>query len=157
MNTYKTLPISERPCAAGGFISYRCKGRFSWIMIGARDDADALREARRSSDSIQPDTLERWNGDYYEPIARTQRFTLRGTYGDFVVDGRGVRVGPIENVYPYMVRIDLAEYRATYPKNTINEADVCDVAFWDADGNYEHASPDYREEVKKSAHGRGEI
>lgn len=42
-------PVHERPCAAPGLVSYRYwNGAYGWVMIGARDDADALREAARS-------------------------------------------------------------------------------------------------------------
>jgi hypothetical protein len=59
MNTW------DKPLAAPGLRSYRCKGRFGWIMIGATDDADALREARRSSDVADLATLqEHRNGAY---------------------------------------------------------------------------------------------
>ena len=57
----------DKPCAAHGLMSYRYKGRYGWIMIGARDDADALREAARSSSAaIDPANLQRWNGTTYE-------------------------------------------------------------------------------------------
>ena len=36
--------------AAQGFETYRYKGRFGWIYIGANSTAEALREARRSTD-----------------------------------------------------------------------------------------------------------
>lgn len=39
----------NRPCAAHGLNSYRYGGPYGWIMIGATDDADALREAARDS------------------------------------------------------------------------------------------------------------
>ena len=56
----------DKPCAAHGLTSYRYKGRYSWIMIGARDDADALREAARSSsDAIDRANLQIWNGAEY--------------------------------------------------------------------------------------------
>ena len=57
----------NRPCAAQGLNSYRYQnGRYGWIMIGAVDDADALREAgRSSSDTIDPAKLQRWNGEAY--------------------------------------------------------------------------------------------
>jgi hypothetical protein len=55
----------ERPCAAPGLLSYRARGRFGWIMIGARDDADAMREALRSTDKVH--TLEKWDGTRYAP------------------------------------------------------------------------------------------
>ena len=37
-----------RPCAAAGLTSFRYKGRYGFIMIGATNTEDALREARRS-------------------------------------------------------------------------------------------------------------
>jgi len=57
----------NRPCAAQGLTSYRYdNGRYGWIMIGAVDDADAIREAGRShSDTIDPAKLQRWNGEQY--------------------------------------------------------------------------------------------
>ena len=56
----------DKPCAAHGLTSYRYKGRYGWIMIGARDDADALREAARSSsDAINRANLQVWNGTEY--------------------------------------------------------------------------------------------
>lgn len=57
----------ERPCAAAGLESFRYRGPFGWIMIGAKDTADALKEAARSTDAaIEPGKLERWNGKAYE-------------------------------------------------------------------------------------------
>jgi hypothetical protein len=55
----------DRPCADHGLTSYRYRGRYGWIMIGATDHADALREAGRSTDDITPDKLEIWNGTQY--------------------------------------------------------------------------------------------
>lgn len=57
----------NRPCAAQGLTSYRYdNGRYGWIMIGAVDDADALREAGRSSSApIDTAKLQRWNGEAY--------------------------------------------------------------------------------------------
>lgn len=56
----------NRPCAAAGLTSYRYRGRYGWIMIGAKDDADAMREAKRStSDPILYERLERWTGQGY--------------------------------------------------------------------------------------------
>ena len=55
----------ERPCAAKGLTSYRYKGRYGWIMIGAGDRAEALREAARSTDNVLPENLQVWNGKEY--------------------------------------------------------------------------------------------
>lgn len=57
----------DRPCAAAGLASYRCKGRYGWIMIGATSHADALREARRSCDVARREDLEVWDGSRYVP------------------------------------------------------------------------------------------
>mgnify|MGYP001556602952 CR=1 FL=1 len=65
------IDICDRPLAAAPLKSYRYKGAYGWIMIGARDDADALIQAARSfSDkrlTANEDNLERWNGYFYEP------------------------------------------------------------------------------------------
>lgn len=61
------MDTHNKPCATHGLTSYRYRGRYSWIMIGAHDDADALREAARSSSiTIDPSNLQRWNGAAYE-------------------------------------------------------------------------------------------
>jgi hypothetical protein len=63
----------DRPCAAPGLTSYRYRGAYGWIMIGAIGHADALREAARSlSDKRHAPTLDRleiWTGDRYAPCA----------------------------------------------------------------------------------------
>jgi hypothetical protein len=51
----------NKPMAAEGLISYRCKGRYGWIMIGATDTNDALNEAARSTDKVQKETLQIWS------------------------------------------------------------------------------------------------
>jgi len=59
------MNLTDKPLAAPGLTSYRCKGRFGWVMIGAKDREDALEEARRSSDFVKPETLEVWDGEKY--------------------------------------------------------------------------------------------
>lgn len=63
-----SLPPDERPLAAEGLTSYRCRGRYGWIMIGARDHEDALREARRSHHEARIEDLQIWNGVYYADL-----------------------------------------------------------------------------------------
>lgn len=60
--------ITSRPLAAPGLTSYRCKGAFGWIMIGAADHEDALREARRSYKGARFEDLQIWNGKQYVPV-----------------------------------------------------------------------------------------
>ncbi len=59
--------LEDRPLAAIGLTSYRCKGRYGWIMIGAKDPEDAYREALRSSREAQRADLEVWDGQRYVP------------------------------------------------------------------------------------------
>lgn len=58
--------LYDRPLAAQGLISYRAKGRYGHVMIGAKNDNDAWSEASRSTD--RPTKLEVWNGEAYIPV-----------------------------------------------------------------------------------------
>ena len=58
----------NRPCAAVGLTSYRYRGRYGFIMIGAHNTQDALKEAARSTDSVDISKLEVWNGQSYENV-----------------------------------------------------------------------------------------
>jgi hypothetical protein len=53
--------------ASAGLTSYRLRGRYGWIMIGARDHDDAMREARRSWADAPRSSLEVWDGSQYVP------------------------------------------------------------------------------------------
>lgn len=59
--------LTSKPLAMPGLISYRCKGLFNWIMIGATDDEDAFKQALRSSTHAKRETLQVWNGNEYVP------------------------------------------------------------------------------------------
>lgn len=65
--------ICDRPLAAAPLKSYRYKDAYGWIMIGAKNDADALAQAARSfSDkrtTADADNLERWNGSCYGSVS----------------------------------------------------------------------------------------
>ncbi|HUW46806.1 MAG TPA: hypothetical protein VMW50_13535 [Dehalococcoidia bacterium] len=63
--------ITDRPLADKGLTSYRYKGMFGWIMIGAKHKEDALEEAARSVCGATPvtaDNLQVWNGKKYIPV-----------------------------------------------------------------------------------------
>lgn len=62
------MTIQDKPLAADGFKSYRCMGAFNWIMIGAVDHADAIREALRSNPHAKLDTLQQWRDGQYQAI-----------------------------------------------------------------------------------------
>lgn len=71
MDSYNGRQLHDKPLAIGSLTSYRYKGRYGWIMIGARDNDDALREAARSTnDPIDPTMLEVWKGDEYTNAGR---------------------------------------------------------------------------------------
>lgn len=56
------LALINRPLTSPGLTSYRYKGRYGWVMIGAKDNDDALSEARRSiSTPPKLENLEIWN------------------------------------------------------------------------------------------------
>ena len=69
----RILPMEDRPLAARGLTSYRLRGRYGYIMIGARDHEDAMREAARSTPNPDRAALEIWNGDRYVKVFGTGR------------------------------------------------------------------------------------
>lgn len=58
---YPERPVHERPCADVGLISYRYRGPYGWVMIGAKNHDDALNEAHRSCDQVLTANLEVWD------------------------------------------------------------------------------------------------
>jgi hypothetical protein len=65
------LDAHNRPCAAPGLTSYRYLSPYnSWVMIGAKDPDDALREAMRSvTGPVSPDRLQVWDGKTYVRVS----------------------------------------------------------------------------------------
>ena len=64
------MNVCDKPLAAAGLTSYRYKGRYGWVMIGATDANDALREALRSTPGpVSMDNLEVYGLAGYEPVA----------------------------------------------------------------------------------------
>ena len=61
--------FTGRPLASAGMISYRCKGAYGWIMIGAADSDDAMREAWRSSATVRYEDLQVWDGSRYVSVS----------------------------------------------------------------------------------------
>jgi hypothetical protein len=58
--------MSDHPMASNGLITYRYRGRYGFIYIGASTDTEALSEAKRSTnDKVTPDRLERHNGQRF--------------------------------------------------------------------------------------------
>ena len=58
------MDCTNKPLAVSPFISYRYKGRYGWIMIGAMNDSEALREAERSFSNggyAERRYLQKWN------------------------------------------------------------------------------------------------
>jgi len=67
-NYFADLPLAAQPLK-----SYRLRGPFGLIMIGAKDDADAMVQAARSTPNPKADALERWNGLTYVPCRNDSR------------------------------------------------------------------------------------
>ena len=62
----KGLTMSNTPMASNGLITYRYRGRYGFIYIGALTDTEAMIEAQRSTDDkVTPDRLERYNGQRF--------------------------------------------------------------------------------------------
>ena len=67
------LETHNKPLASKGLKSYRYRGRYGFIMIGATDTQDALREASRSTESTATiDNLEAWDYSKYMYIQAIQ-------------------------------------------------------------------------------------
>ncbi len=64
------IHLTNKPLAAKPFTSYRYPGRYGWIMIGAKDNADAMNEAGRSGPYEDPSKLEMWNGTQYIKVTQ---------------------------------------------------------------------------------------
>ena len=60
----------DKPLAAEGLTSYRYKSEYGFIMIGAKNVTDALKEAFRSMSYGQPDisNLQVWDGEEYKAV-----------------------------------------------------------------------------------------
>lgn len=59
--------MQDRPLAVAGLLSFRYPSRYGgYVMIGARDYTDALREAQRSvAEPVNGALLETWDGLSY--------------------------------------------------------------------------------------------
>ena len=66
--TGNSAMYADRPLAAPGLTSYRCRNQYGWTMIGARDDDEAFREALRSDSKARREDLQVWVKDHYEPV-----------------------------------------------------------------------------------------
>lgn len=64
------VPQHEKPLAGDGLTSYRYRGPYGYVMIGARDHQDALNEARRSltEGDATIDNLQVWDGNQYVDV-----------------------------------------------------------------------------------------
>lgn len=67
VTSHSTYIATEKPYAAPGLVSYRCRNRYGWTMIGAEDHDGAFREALRSDASSKRIDLQIWSGTAYVP------------------------------------------------------------------------------------------
>ena len=54
--------LYDKPLASNPFDSYRYRGRYGYIAIGALSILEAISEAKRSTDNVDIRNLEKWNG-----------------------------------------------------------------------------------------------
>lgn len=63
------MNLCDKPLAAHGLTSYRYSGRYGWIMIGAKNNNDALVQAQRSTrDKVIKSNLQIWNKTEYKGV-----------------------------------------------------------------------------------------
>jgi len=60
--------LCNKPLVAPPYTSYRCRGRYGWIMIGAMSTAEAWQEAQRSSLAEYLSSLQIWDGNEYADV-----------------------------------------------------------------------------------------
>lgn len=60
-----------------------------------------------------------------------------------------VENGVEERGYRDIVKVDVAEWRKTYPNETLGDVDVLDVGYWIRGGSYEPPVEDWRAEFRK--------
>lgn len=81
MELFSGRQFWDRPCANTGLTSYRYSSPYSWIMIGAKDTEDALREVFRSlcSGSVSIEHLQIWSESEQQYIPVKPYATDMGT------------------------------------------------------------------------------
>lgn len=84
--------VHDKPLAVSGLTSYRYKGKYGWIMIGAKDNDGALREARRSIDYSNEATLDRlevWSEQACEYVQckKSDTVTLPAYWASLLING----------------------------------------------------------------------
>lgn len=98
--------FTEMPLAVAGFDSYRYRGRYGWIMIGAIDHNDALREAGRShAGGLTFSNLERWDGTRYAPVVPAG-LEIRDQWGWYDWILRGADGGTVASSGPQNCRTE---------------------------------------------------
>ena len=72
MTTIDLKALKAAPHAVSGLTGFRYKGRYGFVMIGATDTEDALRQARRSIEGPATiNNLDIWDdrASRYVPVA----------------------------------------------------------------------------------------
>lgn len=64
--------IYDKPLAAPGFTSYRCASPYGWVMIGAVNEHDAIKQAARSTAKPRVEDLQVWDGTTYVPVFKEE-------------------------------------------------------------------------------------
>ena len=74
----ESTKTTDKALAAAGLKSYRYKGRYGHIMIGAKNHSDALNEAKRSTgNEVSQEGLEMWDEKLKKYVPLTKQLTSK--------------------------------------------------------------------------------
>lgn len=126
--------ITSLPLAAHGLTSYRCKSSFGWIMIGAKDDDEAMVQALRSSPLAKRSDLQKWDGNAYVPCPVTGERAVWSGLQSMQSTGRYVVVRHcVAGQIQYLGRVSTLQEFETY--KTCTGFDPRDIAIQDLSRN----------------------
>lgn len=139
---------ADRPMAAPGLSSYRLRSPYgSYIMIGARDHDDAMREAARSTPNPDRAALEIWDGSRYVKVFGAGRRSHATKKSSEANDSRVVVFGepgsPPLYVSPWMTKAqadrEVRQHRAMNTKRGHDDYEVVLEPRWMVEEREEYA------------------
>ena len=74
----ESTKATDKALAAAGFKSYRYKGKYGHIMIGAKNHSDALNQAKQSTrDPVSQEKLEMWDEKAKKYVPLVKQLTVQ--------------------------------------------------------------------------------
>jgi hypothetical protein len=140
MSPHDPKSLHDQPLADYGLTSYRYKGRYRWIMIGATDTNKALREASRSTGGeCRVENLQIWDSTKYIdiPQEKERRETEHGSRLKHVpgfvwteFEGKTVLAKDNSMTNYFAVNNGKGEYSIIYAKNPKEAAEGRGHIWW---------------------------